>query len=177
MEFPLLIALFPIVFMIHDFEEIIMMKSWIDKNKDFLLLKFPIIGKRMVKNFEDQSTASFALSVAEEFVIISIAVFLALQYKWYWLWIALFMAFFIHLFIHIVQWIVVRRYIPAIITSFLALFYCGYEFRQFLMEYPLSIIELICLGLIGIVLMMVNLYIIHKLSAKFEKWLRKYSIN
>jgi hypothetical protein len=175
MEFSLLIALFPIVFMIHDFEEIIMMQSWMSKNKEYISLKFPKIGNRMVKNFGNQSTASFALAVAEEFIIISIAVVLALQFKWYWLWIALFIAFFIHLFMHIIQWIVARKYIPAIFTSFLALFYCIYAFRQLMIEYPLSILELICLGVIGAILMIVNLFIIHKVSAKFEKWLKKYS--
>lgn len=35
--------LLPIVFMIHEFEEIIMLPTWLDKNKAMLYMRFPFI--------------------------------------------------------------------------------------------------------------------------------------
>ncbi|WP_081911134.1 MULTISPECIES: HXXEE domain-containing protein [Prevotellaceae] len=37
------------------------------------------------------------------------------------IWLAIFMAFSIHLIIHIIQSIVVKNYIPKLVTSFLLL--------------------------------------------------------
>ena len=34
--------LLPIVFMIHEFEEIIMLPTWLDKNKAMLYMRFPL---------------------------------------------------------------------------------------------------------------------------------------
>ena len=177
MDLSLLIALFPIVFMLHDFEEIIMMQSWLKRNKDFLIIKFPKLGKRIIKNYENQSTASFSLAVAEEFFLISVSVVLAIQFKWYYLWIALFMAFFVHLLIHIAQWIVIRKYIPVIFTSFLAVIYCVYAYSQFMISNLVSSFEIVWLSGIGLVIMILNLLLIHKMAAKFEIWLKNFSNN
>jgi len=46
-----IIWLLPIVFMIHDFEEIIFFKSWMNKNKDYLIEKFPKISKHFLPRF------------------------------------------------------------------------------------------------------------------------------
>ena len=35
--------LLPIVFMIHEFEEIIMLPTWLDKNKAMLYMRFPFM--------------------------------------------------------------------------------------------------------------------------------------
>jgi len=40
----LVYTLLPVVFMIHEFEEIIFLKYWINKDKDYLHNKFPKIG-------------------------------------------------------------------------------------------------------------------------------------
>ena len=66
-----LIWLFPIVFMIHEFEEIIFMRWWIAKNKVHVLNKYPKLGKQVLGQFDAFSTESFSLIVAEEFLIVS----------------------------------------------------------------------------------------------------------
>jgi hypothetical protein len=41
----IIIWLFPIIFMIHEFEEIIFMRWWLGKNKESILTKYPKLGK------------------------------------------------------------------------------------------------------------------------------------
>ena len=66
----LLIYLFPIVFMLHDFEEIIMQQRWMERNADELCRRFPVLRKQIMQ-LRELSTTGFAIAVAEEFIIIS----------------------------------------------------------------------------------------------------------
>jgi hypothetical protein len=61
----ILVTLFPLIFMFHDFEEIIFMKSWLVKNSDYLQNRFPVFSKQILK-LNGISTSAFALGVAEE---------------------------------------------------------------------------------------------------------------
>jgi hypothetical protein len=177
MDLSSIIWMLPVVFMLHDFEEILMMNAWMNKNKNLLINRFPKLGKSLVSSYGNLSTASFSMAVAEEFLILVIASFLAAEYHQNILWLACFIAFSVHLIVHIVQWLIVRRYIPAIISSFLALIYSIYSFIQIINYEMFSITEYILIGLAGIVLMALNLYFIHKMAAKFEQFIVKYEKN
>ena len=169
-----IIWLLPIVFIFHDFEEIMMMEVWIKKNSNFLQNKFPKMGYRILSSYKNLSTASFSFAVFEEFLILVLSVFLAIQFQWYFLWVACFMAFSLHLIMHIIQWLIIRRYIPAIITSFLSLFYSCFAFSELINYHLYKFIELIGITLVGLVFMIINLYLIHKMAASFEKFLTDY---
>ena len=132
MDFKIIVWLLPIVFMIHDFEEIIFFKSWIMKNKEYLSEKFPRLSKRLLFRLEKMSVPAFSLAVAEEFVLLSIVTVFSVIYGSYLLWFGIFMGFFIHLVVHLMQWIALRRYIPAIYTSIASLFYCIFSLNYIL---------------------------------------------
>lgn len=66
----LILFLFPIVFMIHEFEEIIMVEKWMRKHRDELSERFPIMTKRL-EWLTRIDTRSFTVIVAEEFLIVS----------------------------------------------------------------------------------------------------------
>ena len=72
------------------------------------------------------STTGFAIAVAEEFIIISGVSVYAVLSQHYFLWMALFLAFGIHLLVHVGQFVLLRKYIPAIVTSLLCLPYAVY---------------------------------------------------
>jgi len=169
------IWLLPIVFIAHDFEEIMMMDAWMKRNKNFLQNKFPRIGKRIISTYENLSTASFSLAVAEEFLILVLAVILAVEFNILWLWVACFMAFSLHLVIHIVQWLVIRKYIPAIITSMLSLVYSIIAFKHLISIGLYSNTELFMITLSGLFIMVINLTFMHKMAAYFETFLIKYA--
>jgi len=152
--------------MIHDFEEIIMMRWWVTKNGDFLQEKFPKTYSKMGFIF-NHSTSAFALAVAEEFVIFSAITFTAIIFNWYFLWLGLFMCIFIHCFMHIGQFILLKRYVPCIITSILILPYFFFTFFR-MIDY-FSIKDFIIWTLIAVVIFGINLLFVHKLANVFDK--------
>ncbi len=165
-----LVSVFPLVFMFHDFEEIIFFKTWLAKNKDLLRSRFPVLAKRILPHLEKLSTAGFSLAVAEEFVLLSIITYTSLWLGNYALWFAVFMAFSIHLIGHFIQFVVLRRYVPSIVTSLLCLPYCIYTLNSFLSAGIFSPSEIILWTIAGLVLMILNLYFAHQLALKFEEW-------
>jgi hypothetical protein len=170
MNLNFLIAVLPIVFMFHDFEEIIFFETWLTKNTDFLKNKFPKISKHILPHLEKLSTAAFSLAVAEEFILLSILTFTSICLENYFLWFAIFMAFSIHLVAHIIQWIILRKYIPSIVTSVMCLPYCIYTFYCFLSAGIMNFFQIAIWTMIGIVIMVLNLVLAHKLALLFEKW-------
>ena len=164
-----IIWLLPIVFMIHDFEEIIFFKPWINKNKDYLTEKFPKISKRFLPRFDNLSTSAFTLAVAEEFVLLSLITLGSALFDNYALWLAVFMGFFVHLLMHLGQWIILKRYIPAIGTTFLALIYCTYTLYEMIAKNIFQTSEIVLWTVVGIGLVGVNLIFAHKLAEMFDK--------
>jgi hypothetical protein len=164
-----IIWLFPILFIFHDFEEIIFMQVWISKNKRYLCDRFPILSKKLLPHFDNITTASFALGVAEEFVLISIITVVSYMMNWYSLWIGLFIAFTLHLLIHCFQGLVVRKYVPAIVTSVICLPICIYIINRIMQAFTLNII--ILYSILGFIVMIINLGVIHKFMDIFSKWL------
>ena len=126
MKVETLLWLFPVVFMVHDFEEIIMIPSWMRKNREIILARFPQIGKRLLSRFGNLSGPGFSVAVLEEFLLISLLTFLSVRYSLFNLWTGLMLVFWLHLFVHVIQFLIFRAYIPAIVTALLSILYCAY---------------------------------------------------
>lgn len=116
--------LFLVVFMIHEYEEIIMFRRWIDRNRGELRKRFPKIESFFTRHGPfDYSTSTFAVGTAHEFILVSVVSFCSVWTGQYQLWFAALTGYSVHLLMHIVQWIVYRKYVPVIITSLLTLPY------------------------------------------------------
>ena len=168
-DFKTIVWLLPIIFMIHDFEEIIFFKSWIEKNKERLSEKFPKLSKRFIGRFENLSVPAFSVAVAEEFVLLSLVTVLSIMFETYLLWLGIFMGFFIHLLMHLIQWIAFRKYIPAIYTSLISLIYCVFSLHYILKNKLFEINEILIWTFIGFGIMALNLLFAHKLAELFDK--------
>ena len=121
------IWLFPILFMLHDFEEILIVNAWQRKNKQYIEGRK---GKYIPFNFKG-STAAFSVGIAEEFVIISVVVVLSCLFNSYVVWFGLFIAFIIHLFLHIFMSISFKKYVPGVVTSILFIPPCCFIVYKF----------------------------------------------
>lgn len=111
--------LFLVVFIVHEFEEIIFVKAWVAKHRTL-----PRFGNQLwVKNFSKHplSTATFAVLVAEEFVLIGGLVFAASLLNAPAMFAGLVIAYGLHLLGHIVDMIVRRAYVPGGPTAFITL--------------------------------------------------------
>jgi hypothetical protein len=112
-----LIWLFPISFMFHDFEEIIFWERWMNKNGGEIKRRVPIFLAKHVDTFVGKSTAQISLVVCLIFSLTVLSVFLATVYGTSSFFLLVSGMFFVHGFGHIGQSIVLRRYVPGVITS------------------------------------------------------------
>ncbi|MGP1466186.1 MAG: HXXEE domain-containing protein [Porphyromonadaceae bacterium] len=170
----LIMLLLPFVFMIHEYEEIIMFRHWIDRNREELRKRFPKIESFFTRRgLFNYSTSTFAIGTVHEFILISVVSFCSVwtvEYQW---WFAALTGYSVHLLIHILQWIVYRKYVPVIITSFLTLPYCIYAFTEFSKITVLSFAQMVLWATIGIVLTVLSLFSAFFCMGKFQRWEEK----
>jgi len=167
-----IIWFFPMLFIFHDFEEIIFMQLWISKNRHYLSERFPKLSKKFLPHFDNITTASFTIGVAEIFILISIITVISYVMNWYGLWAGLFIAFTLHLVVHCVQTLILRKYVPAIVTSIICLPICIYIIKYIVQLLTLG--EVVLYSIFGLIVMVINLVVIHKFMDVFSKWSAKY---
>lgn len=167
-KFISIIWLLPIIFMLHDFEEIIFMEWWGEKNKLELIEKYP----RIAKVYTRLSTAAFALAVSEEFIIIILITLVSIIFEWYYLWFGLLITFLVHLIVHLIQWIIYKKYIPAIVTVVPSMMYSVYAIYFIYNNSNMGILPLAMWSIFGIVIFLINLIFVHKLARKFNKFIK-----
>lgn len=164
--------LFPVLFIFHDMEEIIGLGIWLKKKQVILTEKYPMIGKM----YQNYSTEGMAAAVLEEFLV---AVFFCLlgivsQNRICWLlWLGVFAAYVFHLLIHIAQAVILRTYIPALLTSLIALPISVRIMIDVKEVLHYSIGELAVFGILGLVIVGVNLKAAHFLLHRFTIWMKK----
>ena len=153
-----MVWLFPALFLIHDLEEIIGLKSWIERNGKVVGERFP----RFAPMFRGYTTKRMVKAVAEEYALCLLLTALAstgklpLQLLWY----GAFTAYTFHLVVHIVQSVVLRMYVPAVATSVLLLpisIYIMYE-QAYILKISLPDSVLYCI--LGFALVMLNLLLV-----------------
>lgn len=161
----LILILFPIVFMIHEFEEMIMVEKWMCKNRDELSVRFPVMAKRL-EWLTRIDTRSFTVIVAEEFLIASGLTVTSILTGSIIFWYCTFAAFGIHLLMHLLQFFIWKKYIPAIATTTLCLPYCVWAFQESAQSLVLS--QLSLYAAIGTTIAGINLLCMHRLMLKYR---------
>ena len=117
------IWLLPTIFMFHDMEEIIGMRKWLSGHYDDVVARIPM-ARKLLEPLRDISTARFAAAVYEERIVFIIICLLAdaTDIPFFdGVWLGAFVGFAAHLVVHLVQAVVVRGYVPALITSLISL--------------------------------------------------------
>lgn len=120
MNIQTLMMLFPVVFMFHDFEELCFLESWIRRNADSL--RTTLIGKNWL-TLEGYSTSAIGIGIMLMFLFVSTTSILSVIFHLYALFSAAMIVFAVHNLFHIVQPILLRRYIPAMGSSVITIFY------------------------------------------------------
>ncbi|RRH31718.1 HXXEE domain-containing protein, partial [Clostridioides difficile] len=154
----------------HDMEEIIGFGIWLKKNKSMLDKKYPFISKV----YENYSTEGMAFAVFEEFILCIIFCILTVitenQYV-YLLWLGSFIAYTLHLVIHIGQSIIIRKYIPSLITSIICLPISIWCISKSIYIVDCEMSTTILYSIIGIIIVALNLKFAQSLIGKFTKWM------
>ncbi len=118
-----LLWLLPIAFMLHDFEELIFFEPWLRSNapaiKSKLGNRLPSFLMNQIESMLSKTSAEFALPVCLIFLLTTVSSFLAAKYDCYGFFLLASTTFFLHGFMHLGQALVLRRYVPAVVTSVL----------------------------------------------------------
>lgn len=102
--------LFPALFMLHELEEIIWMPSFVKK----LSAQFPDI--RFLSYY---TPFAFNAIVMEQFLILMTSLYLSYQFNNYSIYITIIIAYIYHVLGHLIQTIVIRKYVPGLLTGIL----------------------------------------------------------
>ncbi len=168
----------PIMFMLHDFEEIIMAEVW---NTRFQMrinttwTNWKPFGLKYIQHFQ---TPTFSIGVGVEFLVFSLISLFSVIFRGYFLWYSAFFTLILHyVIIHLLLSIKFKGYVPGVITSVLFIFpgiWALYGAAK-LLNYGLGTIMLACL--IGILLMYVFFQMLHRLMGLWSEMLYKYTIS
>ena len=113
------LLLLPILFIFHDMEEIVGIEWFYSKNP-WLFERYP----KILKTYKGLTHIGFSAAVYEEFMPFFGISLLAYYFPYqvlFALWYGIFLALTGHFVIHIGQAIVIRKYIPCIVTSLICL--------------------------------------------------------
>ena len=147
--------LFPALFMLHELEEIIWMPSFVEK------LSTHFSDNRILSYY---TPFTFNAIVLEQFLILLLSLFLSYQFNNYTIYITIVIAYIYHVFGHLIQTVVIRKYVPGlltgILTSLFSLYYLNPNIPIELFGYSLFTLLVIVLNLV------VSFMILNKINHK-----------
>lgn len=160
----------PILFMFHDFEEIIFLESWVKNlNRKKLDKHF---AKQMIENslshLENTTTANFTIGVFGIYMVLIGCTFIAYIWNLEEFWISLFLVFTMHLLIHCIQAMIFKGYIPALYTSLICIPICMYILLSIFSKNTFSCTNIIFQTIILSILCIALLSLIHKTITKIR---------
>jgi hypothetical protein len=169
-----LVWLFPIVFMFHDFEELILFEPWLKRNapeiRSRLSGRLPAFITKQIDAVLVKTTAEFALPVYLIFLLTAVSSFLAVEYHYYGLFLLASTVFCLHGLMHLGQALLLRRYIPAVVTSALIILpYGAVLFPRLLSAGIVTWPELLLYALAGGVALIPFILGMHWLGSRIAK--------
>ena len=146
---------FPALFMLHELEEIVWMPSFIKKispqysNNQILFYYTPF---------------AFNFIVLEQFLILMTSLYLSYQFNNYTFYTTIIIAYIYHVLGHLIQTIVIRKYVPGLLTGILTSLFTLCNLKN---KFPIKLYGYSLFTLLVIVLnLVVSFMILHKISHK-----------
>lgn len=162
-----LLWLFPITFLLHDFEEILFVELWFKKNYSKASQKVPGFFKKTFHKMSTVTAAQFTLPVALQFIMYTISTYLAVEHHLYPMFLGFNLFLLLHVVMHIGQSLFLGVYALGVGTAVtVTLPYSLYLFYRLVDE---NIIEISTImtslpyGLITIVIVYLGHNIAHRL--------------
>lgn len=101
---------FPALFMLHELEEIVWMPSFVKK----ISIQYP--NNRILSYY---TPFAFNFIVLEQFLILMTSLYLSYQFNNYTIYATIIIAYIFHVFGHLIQTVVIRKYVPGLLTGIL----------------------------------------------------------
>ena len=87
----------------------------------------------------------------------------------YIIWVGAFIAFSGHLLVHIIQSIIIKRYVPALVSSIILLPISVFLINEVIHTFRYTFSSIVILSIICIIVMLLNLMFIHKIMKKVSE--------
>ncbi|PZD55433.1 HXXEE domain-containing protein [Streptococcus salivarius] len=146
---------FPALFMLHELEEIVWMPSFIKK----ISIRYP--NNRILSYY---TPFAFNSIVLEQFLILLLSLFLSYRYSNYTIYATIVIAYIYHVFGHLIQTLVIRKYVPGLLTGILTSLFTLWNIKN---EFPIILYGYSLFTLLVIILnLVVSFMILHKISHK-----------
>ena len=160
-----LVLPFPLLFVIHEVEEVLVQHRWMKAHRADLERRFPW-SHNILAHLSRLGRRAFAIAAFEELLVLSLATCYVLVGGTCSMqaWSALFMAFSFHLLVHVAQAVAVWGYVPGLATSLLLLPFAAYGLWSIWLA--MGCLEFIAWGLAGVAFMAANLRLAHWLGSK-----------
>ena len=174
----ILIWLFPVAFILHDLEELLFFEPWLKKNagvvRERVGQKLPAFLDRQLENVLKKTTAQFAIPIVLIFILTVVSSYIAAKLGNYSFFLMAGSLFFMHGFIHIGQVILMRRYIPVLITSIIIVIPYGIIVFWNLLAARLTTLPwLLGYFIIALIIAIPFILIMHIIGESLEKTIRK----
>ncbi|MHC5227061.1 HXXEE domain-containing protein [Enterococcus sp. LJL99] len=146
--------LFPIVFMLHELEEIALMPDWIHQQK-----KKKQVNK-LVENLPETSARSFSLMVLEEYLLLLLMMGICWYFSFVSFYAAVIIAYNLHIIVHVAQSLCLKTYVPGLFLGIISFGVNSLLLSYFSAFFELKIV-IFCVP-IALIVLIGNLFLIHK---------------
>jgi hypothetical protein len=119
MSISTLAFVFIVLFMVHEFEEICLRQSWLDKNRANPEFKKELWVSQSLRHPTNNS--AFAFMIAEEFVLAVVLLFVAIGFDVEEIMVGLYAANALHLVGHLVDAMRFKKWTPGSVTALVVL--------------------------------------------------------
>lgn len=161
-----------VLFLIHEFEEMIMVAPWV--RRQMRMESSRARNHYFVHRFADASQAVVVFMIGIEFLILAAVALFVLITGWYALMIGFLVPYSLHLIGHISEWFIYRSYTPSLLTSVVTLPLCVATAWGLYVASDSSILEVALSALVMTVLFAVNFAMINVVEPKSIEWFRQY---
>lgn len=160
------------LFMIHEFDEIIFTRPWIEQNQaDKCYQKELFIARKE----SYPSAESLAFMIAEEFVLAVLLLLVSIVTQSFELALATGFAHTLHLFGHIAQVLKFKRWVPGGLTAVLTFPILLVILAVYLSQNSVSWVLLILLSILVMLALLGNLLFLHKQAPTIHAWIYRIS--
>jgi len=156
---------FIIFFVLHESEEVAVQRKWMISHANYLRDSHPWL-QGLINYLCSLTTSAFLIAVIEELILlVAVTVYVYMDGAYCMeLWSSVVIAFSIHLVIHVFQSIIIKGYVPGLVTSILLLPFSLHLLNDILNANGFSYILL--WGMIGTIFVAFNLIFAHWLGVK-----------
>ena len=146
---------FPSLFMLHELEEIVWMPSFVKK----ISIHYP--NNRILSYY---TPFAFNAIVLEQFLILMTSLYLSYQFNNYSIYASIIIAYIYHVLGHLIQTVVIRKYVPGLLTGILTSLFSLYYLNP---NIPIELFGYSLLTLLVIILNLVlSFVVLHKMSRR-----------